>query len=142
MMCCSWKVSSVCAVWLTYQWNYRSELQIRSTPHYVNLSKKVENAKQWNVNFMQHGGPYLHGVMTQGCNIQKISGVFLWVSFALNWWKMYFFFKKSTCLVISSQCIKFSVCFQLANAPSLVSVVTGNDWCSGKELQVLSFQLF
>lgn len=64
------------------------ELQIRTTDQkhtsLCEFIKKVENAKKWNVNFMQHGGPYLHGVMTQGCNIQKISGVFLWVSFALN----------------------------------------------------------
>lgn len=42
------------------------ELQviIGSAPCYVNLSKEVENAKQWNVDFTQHGAPYLHGIIT------------------------------------------------------------------------------
>lgn len=38
---------------------------------YVNLSKEVENAKQQNVDFMQHGGLYLHGIITHAVTYKK-----------------------------------------------------------------------
>jgi len=57
------------------------ELQmiIGSTPCYMNVSKEDENPKQWNVNFMQHGGPYLHGIRTHVVTYKKyiqVSGGF------------------------------------------------------------------